>query len=290
MIQGKTVWADGILLQAMKNGYWYLADEINAASAEINFVYHSLLDDDGKIVLAEKGHEVVVPHKNFRFFGAMNPPAEYAGTKELNKALLSRFIVCKVDFAAPQVEAKILVDRIGIEQDVADRMVKFAGEVRMSHAKQQFRFVLSTRDLLMWASMFKFYGKYGVAAESTITNKISEDDIEAIKDIMGLHFSSLDNKTQPKPQPPKPKPNSIEEDKATKEVIITTGRGKSIRVPRNIYDSVSGHAWDTLMSKWDGNSEVNIERNDYFYDSSLGKNSTSIGNYVNIKPDGTIGY
>src|ERR1041384_2188688 len=76
---GSTVWIDGILIESMKKGYWFLADEINAASAEINFIYHSLLDDDCRIILAEKGNEVVVPHKNFRFFGAMNPPTEYAG-------------------------------------------------------------------------------------------------------------------------------------------------------------------------------------------------------------------
>ena len=101
--KGETEWVDGVLIEAMKNGYWYLADEINAASPEVNFIYHALLDDDAKVVLVEKGHEVVVPHSNFRFFGAMNPPQDYAGTKELNKALLSRFAVVRVDFPPPSI-------------------------------------------------------------------------------------------------------------------------------------------------------------------------------------------
>lgn len=189
---GKTVWADGILIQAMKEGYWFLGDEINAAPAEINFVYHSLLDDDGRVVLAEKGNEVVIPHPNFRFFGAMNPPTEYAGTKELNKALMSRFGVLKVDFPAPKVEAQIVSERTGVSNAVATRMVKMATEVRINHGKGEYRFVMSTRDLIMWAQMYKEFDKFIVSAEATVLNKIGEDDIEAIKTSMGLHFNAID--------------------------------------------------------------------------------------------------
>lgn len=193
--KGETEWVDGILIDAMKKGQWYLADEINAAGAEINFVYHSLLDDDGRVILAEKGNEVVIPHKNFRFFGAMNPPTEYAGTKELNKALMSRFMVACIDFPPPKVEQKILTTRTGIEEDVAIRMVKFAGEIRALHNKEEVHFVLSTRDLLMWATMFKVYKKYLTSAEMTVLNKISSDDIDAIKDMMGFHFKTIDEKS-----------------------------------------------------------------------------------------------
>lgn len=189
---GETEWVDGILIEAMKNGYWYLADEINAASPEVNFIYHSVLDDDAKVVLVEKGHEVVVPHPNFRFFGAMNPPQDYAGTKELNKALLSRFAVVQIDFAPPKVESGILVHRTGIDQEVAEKMVKFAAEIRVNHSKEEMRFVLSTRDLLMWATLFQVYGRYQVSAEMAVLNKVGPDDVQTVKDLMGLHFKTLD--------------------------------------------------------------------------------------------------
>lgn len=189
---GKTVWMDGILIECMKKGYWFLADEINAASAEVNFIYHSLLDDDGRVLLAEKGNEVVIPHPNFRFFGAMNPPAEYAGTKELNKALMSRFMVVSVDFPAPKTEQKILMDRTKVTQDVAERMVRFAGEIRVNHAKEQTRFVLSTRDLIMWGMLFNVYKKYQLSAEMSILNKVPSDDYDSIKDLLALNFKSVD--------------------------------------------------------------------------------------------------
>lgn len=190
---GKTIWVDGILIEAMKNGYWYHADEINASSPEINFAYHSLLDDDGRVVLVEKGSEVVIPHPNFRFFGAMNPPADYAGTKELNKALMSRFCVVKVDFPAPKTETEILMKRTGVPMEVAQRMVKFAGEIRATHAKEEMQFVLSTRDLLMWATIFMIYKRYMPSAEIAVLNKVTPDDYDVVSDLLGLNFKSIDD-------------------------------------------------------------------------------------------------
>jgi len=191
-----TYWVDGVLVEAMKKGYWYLADEINAASPEINFIYHCLLDDDGYIVLPEKNGEIVKPHPNFRFFAAMNPNTDYAGTKEINKALLSRFLVIKVDFPAPKMEAKILRERTGIKLEVAEKMVQFATEIRANHSKGKSSFVLSTRDLLMWATMYGIYGKYLVAAEMTVLNKCGVDDFTAVKDLLSMHFNTLDNPRQ----------------------------------------------------------------------------------------------
>lgn len=188
-----TYWIDGVLVEAMKKGYWYLADEINASTADINFVYHSLLDDDGYVVLEENGGEIVRPHENFRFFATMNPATDYAGTKELNRALLSRFVVVKTDFSPPAVEAKILIERSGVKHDVAEKMVKFAGEIRSTYAKQKINFVLSTRDLIMWADMYKEYGKYITSAEIALLNKVNTTDFESVKDLLGIHFKALDN-------------------------------------------------------------------------------------------------
>lgn len=209
---GETVWVDGILVEAMKKGYWFLADEINAAGAEINFIYHSLLDDDNRVLLAEKGNEVVIPHENFRFFGGMNPPTEYAGTKELNKALLSRFIVVKTDFPAPDVEAKILTERTGLPKLHAERMVETAGQIRIMHGKGEVQYVFSTRDLLMWAVMFMVYKKYMLSAEMTVLNKIGSDDVESIRDLMALNLLPHDNvkKATKKGEVETPEPEAVE--------------------------------------------------------------------------------
>lgn len=206
-----TFWVDGVLVEAMKNGWWYLADEINACSPEILFVYHSLLDDDGFVVLEENNGEIIKPHKNFRFFASMNPTQEYSGTKELNKALMSRFIVFKIDFSPPKIEANIVKNRTGILQEVATNMVSFASEVRIMKAREKINFPLSTRDLILWATMYKTYKKYITSAEITILNKIPDEDLSSIKDLLGLRFKHLDN--------PKLKKGVADDEKPKKGII-----------------------------------------------------------------------
>lgn len=194
-VNGQTVWVDGALTKAMKEGMIYFADEINAAPAEINFVYHQVLDDDGRLTLVEKDHEVVKAHPNFRFMAGMNPPTDYAGTKELNRALLSRFAVINVDYPDPKTEEAIIMERTKVNAETAERMVAFAGQLRSSHQKGTMRYAISTRDLIMWGQLYQVYNLFVPSMEMAVLNKIDdEDEIKAVKDIVGLTLAEYDAK------------------------------------------------------------------------------------------------
>src|SRR3990167_572307 len=107
--EGSMVWVDGVLVEAMKMGYWLVLDELNSALPEVLFLLQSLLDDDKFIVLSEKNGEIIRPHSNFRLFATMNPAGNYTGTNDLNRALLSRFpVVVKYDYIALKLETDIL--------------------------------------------------------------------------------------------------------------------------------------------------------------------------------------
>lgn len=189
-----TYWIDGVLTDAMRKGYWILLDEINSASAEILFTIHSLLDDDGYIVLAENNGEVVRPHKNFRFFAAMNPSdkGEYSGVRDLNRALMSRFVVVRTDFPNPETETRILVERGGVGPEAAERMVEFAVQIRAMKQKEKSDFTLSTRDLIQWAKLFKKFDRFIPTAEMSLLNKTRSDDRRAIEDLLLLNFKKDD--------------------------------------------------------------------------------------------------
>ncbi len=82
---------DGLLLQAIKKGYWLLLDEINLASSETLQSLISVLDGKEKVVLLGSGStEIITRHPNFRIFGAMNPPTD-VGKRELPYSIRSRF-------------------------------------------------------------------------------------------------------------------------------------------------------------------------------------------------------
>jgi MoxR-like ATPase len=156
---GKTVWRDGILLQAMKEGKWLIVDEINVALPEILFVLHSLLDDDKFVVVASHAGEVVTPHENFRFFATMNPVDEYAGTKELNKAFQSRFnMILLVDYPDNATEARIVHDKTGVAITDANKMADIAVALRLAKEKEEIFYTCSTRDLLQWGHLIKDLG------------------------------------------------------------------------------------------------------------------------------------
>lgn len=76
---------------ACRHGFWIILDEINMAMPEVTAALHSALDDRRILILDEKDGEVIKIHPNTRIFSAINPSEDYAGTKEMNAALVDRF-------------------------------------------------------------------------------------------------------------------------------------------------------------------------------------------------------
>lgn len=178
---GETIWQDGILTQAMRAGKWLVVDEINAALPEILFVLQSVLDGEslteGYLVLAEKDGEVVHPHEDFRLFATMNPPGEYSGTKDLNKAQLSRYgTVIEIGYVSPEIEREILIERVQISEADATIMADYANNVRKLKAASQVFFAISTRDLLAWAKISKASDNIYDGFVYAVLNKIQHDD------------------------------------------------------------------------------------------------------------------
>lgn len=152
--KGATVWKDGVLLDAMKKGKWLVCDEVNVALPEILFVLHSLLDDDRFVTVSNHNGEVVKPHADFRFFATMNPPEEYAGTKELNKAFQSRFaIILTLHYPPAAIEAKIVADKTGVSLEDATKMADVALALRKAKKEEKIFYTCSTRDLLHWGGL-----------------------------------------------------------------------------------------------------------------------------------------
>ena len=85
-------WSDGALVEAMKDGQYFLLDEISLADDSVLERLNSVLEPSRTLLLAEKGIDdsLVVAHKHFQFFATMNPGGDF-GKKELSPALRNRF-------------------------------------------------------------------------------------------------------------------------------------------------------------------------------------------------------
>jgi nitric oxide reductase NorQ protein len=175
---GQTKWQDGVLLYAMRQGLWLIVDEINVALPEILFVLHSLLDDDKSVLVAQHNGEVVKPSPDFKFFATMNPVEEYAGTKDLNKAFMSRFgMIVKLDYPKPEYEKAILMHKAGIDQPTADKLVDIAIMLRKAKQDGEIFYTCSTRDLIQLAKLSKPLG-LADAIMVTVINKANGDGVK----------------------------------------------------------------------------------------------------------------
>lgn len=64
-------WYDGVLLEAMKKGYWILLDELNLASQSVLEGLNAILDHRGEVYLPET-NLTFKKHPNFRIFATQN--------------------------------------------------------------------------------------------------------------------------------------------------------------------------------------------------------------------------
>lgn len=86
---GNVVFRSGIVTKASIVGGFAVLDEINMARNEAISVLHSVLDY--RRVIDIPNYEIINIHPATRFIATMN--YGYEGTREMNKALMSRFVV-----------------------------------------------------------------------------------------------------------------------------------------------------------------------------------------------------
>ena len=88
----ETYFQEGVLVEAMRQGKGLILDELNAALPDTLFVLHGVLEVPPRLHIPETGADIT-PHPDFTVVATMNPTHEYAGTRQLNLALYSRFAV-----------------------------------------------------------------------------------------------------------------------------------------------------------------------------------------------------
>ena len=184
-----TYWVDGILTEAMRAGDFLVLDEINAALPEVLFVLQSIMDDDGYLVLTEKADkEIVHKHPDFRLFATCNPP-EYAGTKEMNKALLSRFAICiNAEFPNATKEKEIVKEHLGdtvSESEMCLKLIELANQTRKAKEIGTADYAINTRDILNTLRLSDMVDPMEALALA-FSNKLDISDNKALKTMARL--------------------------------------------------------------------------------------------------------
>lgn len=170
--EGKIIWLDGAITQAMKNGELLVIEEINFIQPEISSILYSITDYRRNIVLDEKEHEIIKAHPNFRIVATRNP--DYQGTNRLNPALENRFTVqFFMDYLNWQNESALIVSRYNLDKDIANVLCKTAHKIRAQ--REEFDNDLSTRVVEACARRIKAGTNLNRAFDITILPIIAKD-------------------------------------------------------------------------------------------------------------------
>lgn len=151
---GSLRYQEGILVEALRNGYWIVLDELNLAPTDVLEALNRLLDDNRELFIPET-QEAVRPHPNFMLFATQNPAGLYGGRKVLSRAFRNRFLELHFgDIPEDELEF-ILKERSQIAPSYCTRIVsvyKQLAILRQSNRLFEQRNSFATlRDLFRWA-------------------------------------------------------------------------------------------------------------------------------------------
>lgn len=205
LVNGETVWVDGVIPDAMKNGYWLIFDELDSAPPEILPTLYPILEKIATLTLKESNGEVIQAHPSFRCFATANTIGamqsrrhRFNGTNQMSEALLNRFDVFHMKNMDEKQELKLVrTVHPQLSSLLAKRIVDFASRVRSSEEKQQFSFTVgdfSTRQVLAWAEKAALHRNASKGAKLSWLDKVSLPEQEAAIKALQLVFGSKDTK------------------------------------------------------------------------------------------------
>ncbi len=125
---GETVWVDGPLARAVRNGAICYLDEVVEARKDTTVVIHPLADDR-RVLPMEKVGEILEATDDFCLTISYNPGYQSV-MKDLKQSTRQRFVALEFDYPEADLEARIIVEETGIDTATAGQLVKFAHMTR----------------------------------------------------------------------------------------------------------------------------------------------------------------
>ena len=191
LVNGETVWYDGPVIQAMKNGAVLLLDEIDLGASPLMCLQPVL---EGKGIFLKKINQFVEPAPGFQVFATANTKGKgddtgaFAHTGILNEAFLDRFpVTLEQEYAANGVEKRIILRKmktLGVEdKDFAGNLVKWADAIRKTFMEGGISEIITTRRLLSITQAFSIFNDKAKA----ISMAISRFDEETKHDFLKLY-------------------------------------------------------------------------------------------------------
>jgi len=125
---GETVWVDGPLTRAIREGGICYLDEIVEARKDVTVVLHPLTDDRRMLPLERTGETLQAPD-TFMLVVSYNPGYQNI-LKSLKPSTRQRFIALSFDFPPPEIELEVVASESGLAKDRCIPLINLATRLR----------------------------------------------------------------------------------------------------------------------------------------------------------------
>jgi MoxR-like ATPase len=197
LVNGETVWCDGPIPQAMKQGAVCLIDEIDRGSNKLMCLQAVL---EGKPLYIKKTGAVVQPAYGFNIVATANTKGRgsedgrFTGARILDEAFLERFVATMDQpYPTTAVEKKIILNAMeaygNLDGEFADNLVTWAEIIRKTYEDGGVDDLISTRRLVHIARTYGIFSDRKRSIELCIS-RFDEDTRVAFVDL----YTKVDSK------------------------------------------------------------------------------------------------
>ena len=173
LLEGEeTIWHDGPLTSAVRNGAICYLDEVVEARKDTVVIIHPLTDHRRRLPIEKLGTIVEAP-PDFMLVVSYNPGYQSI-LKDLKQSTRQRFVSIEFDYPPPEMEAEIVAREGGVDEGTARDLVLIGQKVRnlRGHGLEE---GVSTR-LLIYAAQLIALGIPPVdAADVAMCSPITDD-------------------------------------------------------------------------------------------------------------------
>jgi nitric oxide reductase NorQ protein len=169
---GDTVWADGPLTRAVRQGAILYLDEVVEARKDTTVVLHPLADDR-RVLPVERTGELLQAPLGFMLVISYNPGYQNL-LKGLKPSTRQRFVALTLSYPAAALERSIVETESGCPASVAARLVQLAQALRRltDHDLEE---TASTRLLVMAARLVVAGLPLAQACRSAVVDALTDD-------------------------------------------------------------------------------------------------------------------
>ncbi len=174
---GDTVWLDGPLTRAVREGAICYLDEVVEARKDVTVVLHPLTDDRRVLPLERTGELLQAPPE-FMLVVSYNPGYQHV-LKSLKPSTRQRFLALDFDFPEAALETRIVARESGLAEDRCSALVRLANALR-GLKDQDLEEGVSTRLLVYCATLIESGVKPDLAVRTALIEPLTDDaDIKA---------------------------------------------------------------------------------------------------------------